>query len=49
VQGERPYSWLKIGCLTVAILGLILFIVMLVAVFKRWNRRNGVVKTRRSG
>ena len=35
VQGERPYSWLKIGCLAVAVIGLILFILMLVAVFKR--------------
>ena len=34
VQGERPYSWLKIGCLTVAIIGVILFIIMLIAVLK---------------
>jgi DNA-directed RNA polymerase subunit RPC12/RpoP len=35
VQGERPYSWLKIGALVIAIIGLILFIVMLTALFKR--------------
>ena len=27
VQGERPYSWLKIGCLVLVILAVILFIV----------------------
>jgi DNA-directed RNA polymerase subunit RPC12/RpoP len=35
VQGERPYSWLKIGCLILAIIAAILFIVMLVAIFKK--------------
>lgn len=35
VQGERPYSWLKIGCLVFAIIGVILFIVLLVALFKK--------------
>ncbi len=35
VQGERPYSWLKIGCLVFAVIGFILFIVMLVAIFKK--------------
>ncbi len=35
VQGERPYSWLKIGCLTVAIIGFILFIIMLIAILKQ--------------
>ncbi len=34
VQGERPYSWMKIGCLVIAIVGIILFIVMLVALMK---------------
>lgn len=34
VQGERPYSWLKIGCLVFVILGVILFIVMLIALLK---------------
>ena len=34
VQGERPYSWLKIGCLTIAIIVVILFIVMLAAIFR---------------
>jgi hypothetical protein len=29
VQGERPYSWLKIGCLVFAIIGVILLIVIL--------------------
>jgi hypothetical protein len=28
-QGERPYSWLKIGCLVFAIIGVILLIVIL--------------------
>ena len=31
VQGERPYSWLKIGCLVVTILAAILFVVLLIA------------------
>ncbi|MBA4184435.1 MAG: primosomal protein N' (replication factor Y) - superfamily II helicase, partial [Acidobacteria bacterium] len=30
VQGERPYSWLKIGCLTVVIL-IVLIIILLIA------------------
>ncbi len=33
VQGERPYSWLKIGCLTAAIIVVILFIIMIMALF----------------
>jgi DNA-directed RNA polymerase subunit RPC12/RpoP len=32
VQGMRPYSYLKIGCLIAAILGIILFIIFLVAI-----------------
>jgi DNA-directed RNA polymerase subunit RPC12/RpoP len=32
VQGMRPYSYLKIGCLVAAILGIILFIIFLVAI-----------------
>jgi DNA-directed RNA polymerase subunit RPC12/RpoP len=35
VQGERPYSWLKIGCLSVAIIGFILFIIILLSILKR--------------
>ena len=35
VQGERPYSWLKIGCLTVAVIAVISFILLLVAVLKK--------------
>ncbi|HEY8563719.1 MAG TPA: hypothetical protein VIL74_25295 [Pyrinomonadaceae bacterium] len=34
VQGERPYSWLKIGCLIIAIIGLILLIALLAGIFK---------------
>lgn len=34
VQGERPYSWLKIGCLISAIIGFIIFIILLVTLFK---------------
>lgn len=34
VQGERPYSWLKIGCLVFAIIALILFIVLLVSILR---------------
>lgn len=32
VQGERPYSWLKIGCLIVAIISVILFILLIVGI-----------------
>lgn len=32
VQGERPYSWLKIGCLATVIIAIILFIIILIAV-----------------
>ncbi|MBX7173577.1 MAG: hypothetical protein K1X72_21595 [Pyrinomonadaceae bacterium] len=32
VQGERPYSWMKIGCLVFVILAAILFIVMILAI-----------------
>jgi DNA-directed RNA polymerase subunit RPC12/RpoP len=35
VQGERPYSWLKIGCLTIAIISAILFIIILFAALKK--------------
>ena len=35
VQGERPYSWLKITAFVLAILAAILFIVMIVSVFKK--------------
>jgi ribosomal protein S27E len=31
VQGERPYSWLKIGCLVLFILGVIVVLVALIA------------------
>ncbi len=34
VQGERPYSWLKIGCLVFVILAVILFIVLVTAVLR---------------
>lgn len=34
VQGERPYSKLKIGCLIASIIGVIFFIVLLIALFK---------------
>jgi predicted RNA-binding Zn-ribbon protein involved in translation (DUF1610 family) len=34
VQGERPYSWLKIGCLVAVIIAAILVVVMLFAIFK---------------
>jgi len=34
VQGERPYSWLKIAALVVGIIGLILLIVLLFSIFK---------------
>ncbi len=30
VQGERPYSWLKIGCLTIVIL---IFVIIMLAIF----------------
>ncbi len=33
VHGERPYSWLKIGCLIFAIIGLIVFFVLLFSFF----------------
>ena len=29
VQGERPYSWLKIGCLVIAILAVLLFLLLI--------------------
>ncbi len=32
VQGERPYSWFKIGCLVIAIIGIILFFVVLFSI-----------------
>jgi DNA-directed RNA polymerase subunit RPC12/RpoP len=35
VQGERPYSWLKIGCLVFFIIGFIFFIIVLLSVLKR--------------
>ena len=35
VQGERPYSWLKIGCLIVVIIGLILLVGLLAGLFQR--------------
>ena len=35
VQGERPYSWLKIGCLVFFILAVIFFIILLIAILKR--------------
>jgi DNA-directed RNA polymerase subunit RPC12/RpoP len=35
VQGERPYSWFKIAALVFAIIGAILFIVILVGLFKK--------------
>lgn len=34
VQGERPYSKLKIGCLIVSIIGAILFLILLVTLIK---------------
>ena len=34
VQGERPYSWLKIGCLVFLIIAIILFIVILLSVMR---------------
>ncbi len=34
VQGERPYSWLKIGCLVFVIIAIILFIVLLISVMR---------------
>lgn len=34
VQGERPYSWLKIGCLVFFILGFILFFIILLSVLR---------------
>ncbi len=34
VQGERPYSWLKIGCLVFVIIGVILFFVLLIGLLK---------------
>lgn len=37
VQGERPYSWLKIGCLVIAIIGFILFLVLLYSLFGSGN------------
>lgn len=37
VYGERPYSKVKIGCLIASILAIILFIVILVAVFSSLN------------
>jgi DNA-directed RNA polymerase subunit RPC12/RpoP len=35
VQGERPYSWIKITAFVLAILALILFLLALVSIFKR--------------
>jgi DNA-directed RNA polymerase subunit RPC12/RpoP len=35
VQGERPYSWIKITAFVLSIIALILFIAMLVSLFKR--------------
>lgn len=32
VQGERPYSWLKIGCLIFFIIGIILFFILLFSI-----------------
>jgi DNA-directed RNA polymerase subunit RPC12/RpoP len=34
VQGERPYSWLKIGCLFIVIISAIIFILMMLAFMK---------------
>jgi hypothetical protein len=34
VQGERPFSWLKIGCLTIAILAVLIFILVIYAALK---------------
>ena len=34
VQGERPYSWLKIGCLITVIFAVILFIVLVISVLR---------------
>jgi len=34
VQGERPYSKVKIGCLIVSIIAVILFLILLVIIFK---------------
>jgi DNA-directed RNA polymerase subunit RPC12/RpoP len=35
VQGERPYSWLKIGCLVITIITAIIFILILFAALKK--------------
>lgn len=34
VQGERPYSWMKIGCLVFAIIAIILLIIILLSVIR---------------
>lgn len=34
VQGERPFSWLKIGCLTIAILAVLIFFLIIYAAVK---------------
>lgn len=35
VQGERPYSWAKIGCLIFAIVGFIFFLIILFSALKK--------------
>jgi DNA-directed RNA polymerase subunit RPC12/RpoP len=37
VQGDRPYSWVKIGCLILGIIGVILFFVLLGALVSAVN------------
>ena len=34
VQGERPYSWMKIGCLVIFIIGFILFLILLFSLLR---------------
>lgn len=34
VQGERPYSWFKIGCLTAIIIAIILFTIIIVSIMR---------------
>ena len=34
VQGERPYSWAKIGCLIFAIIAVIVFFILLLSIFR---------------
>jgi DNA-directed RNA polymerase subunit RPC12/RpoP len=38
VQGDRPYSWVKIGCLIAAIIGVIIFFVLLAGLFSAVTR-----------